>query len=104
MLKKRKVFIAPAFSKDNGNGDAVRGYDPPHEALASVYPITSGQEAQFYGVKPDESFRLVLPWDAAIHNGDGVWLDEVAGEKPPFEVISSPSWMLTIQAVIKKVI
>lgn len=78
------------------------GYDKPVETLASVYPITSSEESKLYGIEPNNSFRLVLGREANIHNGDGVWLDEVQGGKPPYVVVSSPKWMLTVQAVIKE--
>ena len=102
MLRKRKVFIAPALPLDQGNGDMTTAYGTPYEAAASVYPITNGQEAQFYGVEPNNSFRLVLGWETSIRNGDGIWLDEVQKGKPPYVVVSSPRWMLTVQAVIKE--
>lgn len=102
MLRKRKVFIAPARPLDRENGDLTPAFGLPHEAMASVYPVTDGQEAKFYGIEPNTSFRLVLAFGTDIHNGDGVWLDEVQEGKPPYVVVSSPSWMLTIQAVIKE--
>jgi hypothetical protein len=102
VLRKRKVFIAHSMPQDEGNGDIIPGYGEPSAFFGSVYPITSGQEAQYYGVEPNNSFRLILPVDSGIKNGDGVWLDEMKEGKPPFEVVAAPVWMLTVQAVIKE--
>ena len=102
MLRKRKVFIAHNEPHDAGNGDVIPGFGEAFFCYASVYPITSGDDAKLYGVEPNNSFRLILPFNSGVKNGDGVWLDEQKEGKPPFEVVSVNAWMLTAQAVIKE--
>ena len=77
-LKERElvtVQIAPRVCVKGALGSVTAGFGEKISVRASVLPENRAYSQSDAGIKSGEAIRIIIPKDAPVSEGDGVWLD-----------------------------